>query len=467
MKRDKFIIVSYASLGVLAILLVIFSLIASLLSVSQRVSSFISAKKNQDPAILDQEAYGRAADKLDIDLCNAVKDEGMKNLCRESVSDLILYNEAVKQFDARLCDKIVASGRQADCRAVVDSGVAYLNDKDPLYLAEVYTRAHNEDSLVALEEALKTEPDNFSLMLELATALAEKGLIEQGRGNKQDPYVNQALALVEQARKIKPDDAELFYTEAYIYEIKPDLFKAITLYDQAIAKDQNHALAYAGRGHVHSMIGALEKAMEDFHKAAELDRDKNISAIYSNICRIASSRVDMKEEAVRNCQTVIDMDKKADVSSIGQAHQILSFIRAGEKNYAEAEKELLLAKAIAPFDSNLYLSLAVLAMTQSQPDQAKKHLGEALKISPKKSTAYYYLARLDFEEANFEQSIKDANIGLAMVDDDVSLLNPNKDELKQDFYYILADAYKAKSDTANEQKYKVLGDEIIKEISTE
>jgi len=50
---------------------------------------------------------------------------------------------------------------------------------------------------------------------------------------------------------------------------------------------------------------------------------------------------------------------------------------------------------------------------------------------------------------------------LGLVENDVSLLEPNKLLVEKDFYYTLANIYHFKEDVENEKKYKELGDNIF------
>ncbi len=409
----------------------------------------------------DEAATDQAKQEKKIEFCACVKDFATQFQCKEAVANQNYFDQARQQFDATICNNIVDVLLAQSCRATVTSGIEYLREKDPQFLADVYSSVHNSLAIQEYEKLFEAEPNNLGNLLSLTLVYAEAGLKEQEQGRSQTPYVEKALATIEKAKAVAPDDSEVYRAEGYIYEIKPDIFKAIDLYTKAIELDSNNILAYTGRGHASNMAGLLEKALEDFKKAAELDTDKKNISIYSNLCRLESSRGDMLEEAIKNCKIVIAA-KNMDPVFKTEAYQILATIYLQTKNYSEAESYLLKAKALSPNDPNLYVTLANLAIAREKYDEAQTNAQKAIELSPTKTTAYQAFSYALYKQEKYEEAISAANKGLSLVDSDVSLLAPNKPAVQKDLYYILANIYNRMNDKENETKFKELGDAVFK-----
>jgi len=410
----------------------------------------------------DGEASQKAKDAGDSSYCICVKDEKVKLNCQESAQNAAYFAQARAQFKSDFCALIKNDGNlKASCEAMVSSGIAYLKEKDPQFLANVYSNTHNSLAIQEYEKLLKVEPNNLKNLLSLASAYAEAGLKEQEQSRSQTPYVEKAFAIIEKAKNLDPNNSEVYRVEGYIYEIKPEIFKAIGLYDKAIELDSNNILAYVGRGHASNMMGLLEQALGDFKKAAELDVDKQYISIYSNLCRLESSKGDLLEEAIKNCGIVIAATENVDPTLKAETYQILATIYIQTKNYPEAENYLLKAKVLSPGDSNLYVALANLAIAEGKYNEAQVYAQKATELSPTKAIPYQALSYALYKQEKYAEAISAANKGLSLIDGDVSLLMPNKPSSKKDLYYILANIYNRTGDKENETKSKALGDAIM------
>lgn len=408
----------------------------------------------------DQGAYQRAIETQNVRICECISDTKIKNTCKDTTLDLKTYSQAVAQFNPSLCNEIKNDNRKQACQTITTSGVKYLSKEDPQYLADIYSLSHNENAIEELSGLLQNNPNNLKNLILLSLAYSGKGLKEQEQGRDQTPYVNKALAIITRAKKLSASNSEVYRAEAYAYEIKPDIFKAIEIYDKAIKLDAKNILAYAGRGHAESMVGILDSALKDFKKAAKLDVDYKNIFIYTNLCRLESSRSDLFKDAVKNCKIVAD-SKSQDISFRSESSQILATIYLKKGNYSQAEGYLLEAKSLTPQNSNLFVTFSYLYMNMDNYVKAEENAKEAVKLSPTKASARQALSYSLYKQGKFKEAIQEANRGLDLVGDDVSLLTPNKSAMKRNLYYTLANIYNVTSDKENEMKYKKLGDNAL------
>ncbi len=409
----------------------------------------------------DAAYLGEAVKKPEIGYCTCIKDEAVEESCKKSVTDIVSYNNAIDNYDISICENIFDPAIKEACLNIVKSGIDYLEKTDPGYLAEKYMDSHDTGKAIELlERLIQQNPNEITNLIFLSLSYAEKGLEEQASGRTQGVYVEKALATISKAKTIDPNNSEIYRAEGYIYEVKPDLDLSIQSYDKAIELDPINISAYVGRGHVKNIYGILEEALKDFEKAASLDKGKRNIAIYQNLCRLQMNRSDLLSKAVENCQIAANAGSGDSVYK-SEAYQMLSSVYVRQKDFSNAEANLLKAKALTPENDNLYVSFAKLELAQEKYPEAKAYAQKAINISSSKSTAYYLLAYSLYRQEKFDEAIAKAEKGLLLVDSDVSLLISDKPSVKKNLYYTLANIYNRKGDTANEEKYKKLGDDAL------
>lgn len=409
----------------------------------------------------NEEAMQDAIDQVDVALCDCIeRSTNLKENCQTGVTDIALYLEAIEQNDSALCAPIDDIAKRTACVNIVDESVRRLTEDEPQFLADQLNIANNSDAIPLYEALLEGEPDDVTNLLALSYAYAHRGLEAQESGHSQVPDVEAALTLIERAQALEPENAEVYRAYGYAYEVLPDTLKAIENYDQAIALDPQNILSYTGRGHTHVLNGNLAQALEDYQKAAALDVNGDVYEIYEGLCQLESSNSEYYDAAVEHCSIITDATGEVSPVVRSNAHQMLSTVLLAEGDVDGAEAELLAAKALTPEDSNLYVSLANIAIAHENFEEVKAHAGTALQHSTVKAAAYSVLAYAEFKLGNFDAAIEAAEVGLAQIDEDISLLTSSRDAFRKDMYHTLANVYYNIGDTEKEAEYKALGDQL-------
>jgi len=383
----------------------------------------------------DGEASQKAKDAGDASYCVCVKNEKVKLSCQESAQNAAYFAQARAQFKSDFCALIKNDGNlKASCEALVSSGIEYLKKQDPGYLANIYTQNNDYDKAIEIlagSEKIKTDA---ALMLSLALNYAGKGLAE----HKEAEYIPKAEALVNKAIALDPNSAEAYRVQGYVYEVKPDFFKAVESYDKSLEKDPSYILSLVGRGHAYNLMGDLNKALEDFQKAAELDKKQEYISVYANLCRLEASRDDLLTDGIKNCQIVI-VSTAAGAELKSDAYQILADAYVREKRFDEALAQLENARIVSPQNVNLFVSFANLYIAKENYAQAVIEAKKAIEIDSLKTVAYQALSYALFIEKDYSQAEVNALKGLEVIDKDPSLLVPNKPAYRQQLNAILAD----------------------------
>ena len=87
-----------------------------------------------------------------------------------------------------------------------------------------------------------------------------------------------AIADLNKAIELEPDNPTIYHNRAYIYLNTDQLYEAIADESKAIELDASYALAYYNRGIVYYNIGEIDLAIADLNKAIELSDDSDLTA---------------------------------------------------------------------------------------------------------------------------------------------------------------------------------------------
>ena len=407
-----------------------------------------------------KEAYKDAITKKDVNLCDCVGEEELKNTCKTASMNVMFYDQALKQLDKTLCEKISSDIQKDACHKVVQNSINQFEKENPQYLADTYSNSHNEKAIGEYEKLTEIDKKNIDNYIRLALAYAEKGLNEQEQGNDQTPFVDKAFEAIEEAKKIDNRNSEVYRVEGYINEIKPDYTQAIIMYDKALEIDKNNIAAHTGKGHTYRIIGVLEGAVEEFNVAATLDNDKTNIVIYTNLCNLEYSR-SQYEEAIKNCKIVLQMEN-ADPVFQSEAYQIMSKIFTDKKDLQQAKNYLLQAKTITPNDPNLFVAFSELNFVEGKYKEAEENAKKAIELSPTKAVSYLKLAYALYMQEKYSEAIKKSQKGITLVKNDVSLLSSIKQAAERDLNYVIANSYRKLGDIQKEQEYNQIAEDVFK-----
>lgn len=428
-------------------------------SSSAAPKSKVETLLQKDCGNLEKDALiGKAIKNNDIYYCRCINEASSEKQCEEKVLDMNYYNEGIKQFNDNLCQKIKDTDIKNDCSGIVKSGTDYVKKQDPISLAQSYLNANNYDAAIStLEEANKNVQNNATALNLLALSYANKALAE----HKESSLIPKALELSDRSIIIDAKNADSFRIRGYIYEIKPDTQKAESNYNQALKLDDKNILAYVGRAHVNNILGLLTNALNDYKKAKDLDKERNYSDIYSSLCRLESTNHLYLADAVENCQLVIKMGSTQDVNKI-EAYGVLSEIYIRMNRLNEAMDNLKIAQTIEPENTNVLVSMADINIRQNDFKTAERLARQAISKDVNKASAYKMLAESLLGLKQIDEAVKQLLTGLEKIDGDVSLLSPNKPNVRREIYYDLAAAYHMQKNSDKENYYAKLGDNINK-----
>ena len=253
------------------------------------------------------------------------------------------------------------------------------------------------------------------------------------------------------------ENAEAFrlYTrgrELWMTRSQAGMQQSIKLHEQAIALDENFALAYSGIADAYSMLvvyGYLDRD-EGYPKARRyvldaITRNPNLAEAYISLGWIQFSYDVKYADSEKSYRKAISLNSK-----IAQAHQWLGICLEAQGRFEEAKESYLKGEALDPNHHVLLMNMTSLYMKLGQFDEAEQFAKKGITINPS-----FYQIRYNLYSAYVLAGNKDAEIE-EMIKEIEGIANKN-----QPIYNILIHYYKDK-DTAKSNAYYERADELDK-----
>jgi tetratricopeptide (TPR) repeat protein len=172
-------------------------------------------------------------------------------------------------------------------------------------------------------KATTSESKRPSIIKNIAFVYVEKG------------DTDKAIAAVQDARKIAPDDVNLILTEANLYIKIGDKEKFAKLMNEAIKLDPNNASLYFNLGVINGEQGNTEKAKEYYEKAIELKPD-----YFDAYINLGSALLEKDKELVEEMNNNLSNFKKYDEIKVRQVKLYKEVIPMYEKAYSIKPNDL-------------------------------------------------------------------------------------------------------------------------------
>lgn len=210
------------------------------------------------------EALQGAIERGSINDCDCIDDVDTKSMCVAQVNDLFFYKKAVSDVRASTCDFIEDTLSKESCQLAVEDKVAYAKSLD------TSSTETDTDTSVDFEKAYQENSNDVETILQLAVSYGFKSA-ENGTEESDATMISKSLALIEEAKKIAPNDSKVYMTEGFVYGLEKEYDKAIEAYSKSLELDANNIQALINRGKVYELMDMTTEATADFDKARQLD----------------------------------------------------------------------------------------------------------------------------------------------------------------------------------------------------
>ncbi len=203
-----------------------------------------------------------------------------------------------------------------------------------------------------------------------------------------------AITNYNQALKLQPDDAKIYYKRALVHYEIGDYEQAIEDYNQAIKINFNDAKAYSKRGLARYQLGDYEAAIEDYNQAIRIN--PYVAIVYINRAD-ARSHIGDNQGAIEDYTQAIKINPNY---AIGDKH-------SGMARYLIKEQPKVTQIKIAPYDAVAYKNRGNACAEFSDYDGAIADYTQAIKINPNYADAYYHRGNAHYDIERYADAIAD------------------------------------------------------------
>jgi len=207
-------------------------------------------------------------------------------------------------------------------------------------------------------------------------------------GNGQDA---EALAAVERAASISPQDEKLFTFVADACMDRQDFEFGLKVIDLGLAKFPQSARLHYARAMLLSELDQLDRAKEDFARASKLGQG-------SEVGYLAAAQQKMFEGSINDAIQIAregmnnGIEDSALLEILGKA-LLRSGVMPGQTEFNEAQSALEKSVSEHPNDAGAQIALAQVYLQAGRFDDAIAHLDVAQRMRPNQPSIYASLAK--------------------------------------------------------------------------
>ena len=383
----------------------------------------------------------------------------MEQLARDVQKNLALPSDVIKELEAKALRPSTQSVQ----------ALRYYNEG--LQLAH---HAKNREALKSFEASVKEDP-NFALAharmgqtyaslgrgddaadtcrkaVDLSEKLPaqEKYLIAAIRAQAINDNVK-AIEAYESLVKVLPDDPDVQFALAGLYDTAGSFDKARDYYGRLLKRDPKNVEAHYGLGQVEIDSGNSQKALEYLNAALpitiQMDNDQEKSTILYGL-GVAYSQLNKPQEALRNFEQALEIQKRLEdqrgiaqtLNGMGQIQDLLGKSQEALKSYQEALKLREDLGDKAGIGVNL-IDLANFYESRGENDRALTMLKRSLQIQREIGNQAYEALCLNNIGGNYVDQGK-YDDALTFFDQALGLREKLKDPTSiADSHYAMADA---------------------------
>lgn len=202
-----------------------------------------------------------------------------------------------------------------------------------------------------------------------AWALYRRGLSEHATGR-----LDGAIALLDEALRLKPDFPEALCAGAYILQTRGHASGALTFYERALALRPHDATAWFNRGLLLLRARRVDEALESFERACDLAPD---AAAFH--CNRGAALYDLGRlrEAAAACERALTLEPNLPQAELNHGNALMRLGR-----YHDAYDAYLRAIALRPDYALAHCGLGIVAKELGRFDEATRAFDDALALAP-------------------------------------------------------------------------------------
>jgi serine/threonine-protein kinase len=198
---------------------------------------------------------------------------------------------------------------------------------------------------------------------------------------------------------------------------EPDLKKSIEYYNEALARQPNYALAYAGLADSYSAFSDWflppRKAMPQAKAAAikALNLDESLAAAHNSLCIIHTIYDWDWQGAEKECRRAIELNP-----NFADAHDNYASYLSDIGQWDKMSSELRRAEELDPLSFHIYSDGATAYFTERRYDQGVEQAQKAIELQPDYFPAHSWLALIYVQMGRLPEAVVEAQKGAQLSD---------------------------------------------------
>ena len=241
-----------------------------------------------------------------------------------------------------------------------------------------------DEAVIAYQELLQSDPDNFKAYNNLGTVYEEKHDYET------------AAASYRRALEINPEAAPVHYNLGHALQKQGQYEAAIDAYQAALALRPDHPDTHYNIGHAYHDLGELDAAETAYRKAIE--GNPELYRAHSNLGTLLFDQSRMPEAADHYRRAIeINADSAADQFNLGRVWEV----QGKHEDAVSAYRESL---ALNPLSAIAYERVAALENKLNRPDKAAEIIEQWLVLMPDNPVALHLRAAFNGDQTTTRAS---------------------------------------------------------------
>ena len=224
--------------------------------------------------------------------------------------------------------------------------------------------------------------------------------IERAKQMLQTGSTNQAIALLREVLRKKPDNADAHLLLGTALALVPERSEALKELQKAVDLQPKSAMAYFALGTAQARFAEFEAARKMFEKAIQLDpifADAHVS--------LAMILAQQKELALAREYLVRAIQMQGNTPSAAHTHYLLAQILMEQNEPGKALQELHTATSLRPDYAEAYLAEGLIRKNQHNDVEAIQAFKKAVALSPQDFDAQYQLGATYLRSGEASQAI--------------------------------------------------------------
>lgn len=300
-----------------------------------------------------------------------------------------------------------------------------------------YTKADYKEVQKNLTEALKIKKDEPAALSQLITSISMEG----NRSGQETEQLKKSQPYIDEALKTNPNNLSILIAAGYAYETAGDYDKALSYYQQAVKADPKSSDAWFHLGHDLEFLGKRKEAYQNYDKAFALEPNNPLVLMARGNQLLAD---DKKEEAFQSFKKASE-DKNLDYATKAEALTGAAIVRLSQKSFEYSLESLALAKEAAQTDPSFSPGLAAYGydlFLTGKPDEGVTYLNKAIDANPKISKNFYLLGLIYAISQDYVNAIKYTKFAIIIIKDDNTIFSESdKNSARATYTYQLAKIY--------------------------